>query len=279
MYTDWFQMSRKIYHRNDMRPALIGMGLSAKRLLLICLSQLERDSSEDNVLIRFDAKQSFQIQVKDYAVLCGIDYSAAYRQVVDGAKELRGYVLEPQQGLLRKRNDNAPVDAIAPFTIATDGTWYSPGEGLVNIRFAKEMEPLISSLTGNFTGQFLLSAMRLPDGNAGKLYLIIREWISSGYRFDRTLTIDELKSELGIQKKSNYLEYKSFNRDFFLKSANKIISKTEFTSITMEIVERRARKAYMLKISYEYDPSLIEEKNELETAIVEKYKGKTQVKD
>ena len=210
-----YLMSKKIYHRNDARPALIGMGLSAKRLFFMCLSQLERDSTKDNILIKFNAEKLFSITVKDYAELCAIDYSAAYRQMVEGVEELRGYVLKANQGLLKKKDDSLPSDWIEPFTIATDGTGYSKGEGFVRIKFAKQMQPLISNLTGNFTGQFLLSAMQLPDGNAGKLYLILREWISSGFAVQKDLLVEEFKEELGLEKVKTYLSFNHFNELFF----------------------------------------------------------------
>ncbi len=263
-------MSKKIYHRNDARPALIGMSLSAKRLFFMCLAQLERESSKNDVLIKFDSSKSFLIQVKDYAALCEIDYSAAYRQVVEGVEELRGYVLRPSQGLLRKQDENIPVDAITPFTIATDGTWYSRGEGCVNIKFAKEMEPLISSLTGNFTGQFLLSAMQIPDGNAGKLYLILREWISLGYLTDKSITFDELKDTLGLSTIKSYEQFKLFNDLFFKRSIKKVIEKTEFTEIKIEILERRSRKAHKVKVSYRYDVNLIDKKDKIVNKLITK---------
>ncbi|MGF1907496.1 replication initiation protein [Aliivibrio salmonicida] len=263
-------MSRKIYTRNDARPALIGMGLGARRLMFICLAQLERESSKDNVVIKFDSSQSFLIRVCDYAELCSIDYSAAYRQVVEGMKELRGYVLEADQGLLKKRDNSIPEDAIEPFTIAERGTWYSKGDGSVNIKFAKEMEPLISNLKGNFTGQFLLSAMHLPDGNAGKLYLILREWISSGFIVDKTLDVSEFKESLGLSTHKNYESYPFFKQSFFDRAIKKLIEKTEFTDIKMEIVERRARKAYRVKVSYHYDEKSINKRDKVVDNVLNK---------
>jgi plasmid replication initiation protein len=270
----WFYMTRKIYTRNDARPALIGMGLSAKRLLFMCLAQLERESSKDNVSIKFNADELFTITVKDYAELCEIGYTSAYRQVVEGIKELRSYLLEAEQGLLKKKEDNCPSDWIEPFTIANDGTGYSKGEGFVRIKFAKQMEPLISSLTSNFTGQFLLSAMQLPDGNAGKLYLILREWICSGFIVDKTITVDDFKDILGVSSLPSYSLYRDFNRSFFERSVKKLIEKTEFTDIKMEILERRMRNVYKVKISYQYDEKAINKRDK----IVEKVLGKTEIK-
>ena len=244
-------LPRKIYHRNDMRPALIDMNLPAKRLLYMCLAQIKRKSTADNVILKFDSNTFFKIRIKDYAELCEIDYSAAYRQMIDGVKELRGYVLEADKSLVRLKNQELPEDWIEPFTIADKGTGYSKGEGFVIIKFAEEMEYLIAGFKGDFTGQFLLSALRLPEGNAGKLYLILREWISMGYKTHRVVKVESFKNMLGVS--DAYNEFKFFNTLFFKRSVKKLIEKTEFTEIKMEIEERLSRKAHKVKISYKYN--------------------------
>lgn len=244
-------LPRKIYHRNDMRPALIDMNLPAKRLLYMCLAKIKRKSTVDNVVLKFDSNKPFKISVKDYAELCDIDYSAAYRQMVEGVKELIGYVLEADNSLVRLKNKELPEDWIEPFTIADKGTGYSKGEGFVVIKFAEEMEYLIAGFKGDFTGQFLLSALRLPEGNAGKLYLILREWISMGYKTHRVVKVESFKNMLGVS--NTYDEFKFFNTHFFKRSVKTLIEKTEFTEINMEIEERIARKAHKVKISYKYN--------------------------
>lgn len=268
-------MAKRVYHRNDARPALIEMGLSAKRIFFMCLAKLPRVSNKDHVIIDFDPGQEFIISVKDYSELCEIDYSAAYRQLVEGVRELRGYVLELDQALLKKKQSppTSPIDWIEPFTVATDGTGYSKGEGYVKVKFAKQLAPLISDLRDSFTGQFFMSAVRLPEGNAGKLYLILREWISSGYFLYKTIEVDEFKDALGVSYLKNYKNYAAFKQSFFDRAVKKVIEKTEFIEVNMEIVERRARKAYKVKLSYKYSTKEIEKKDK----IVEKVLSKQEV--
>ncbi len=265
---DWYEMARRVYHRNDMRPALIGMGLGAKRIFLGTLIQIPRQSTKDNVVIEFDCNQVFTISVQWYADVCGIDYAAAYRQMVEGVKELRGYVIEPDSGLLKKPDQNNPKDWIEPFTIAERGSGYSKGEGFIRIKLAPEMAPLISELKESFTSLFFMSAMQLPDGNAGKLYIVLREWISSGYTCDRIVKVDELKESLGVSRFPSYEIFTEFKRRFFDGSVSKIVEKTEFNEIKMEIVERRARKAYKVKITYDYDMKSIEKKDKIAEKIM-----------
>ena len=256
-----YRMAKRVYHRNDARPALIGMGLGAKRIFLSCLAQLPRETSKNNVIIDFNPEQEFIITVKWYSETCRIDYAAAYRQLVEGVEELRGYVLRPANGLLKKPNPDDPKDWIEPFTIAERGTGYSKGEGYIKVKFAPEMTPLISGLRDSFTGLFFMSVMHLPDGNAGKLYLILREWISSGYLRDRTVLFNDFKDMLGVSNLKAYDVFTEFQNSFVRRASRKIIEKTEFNDIKMEIVERRARKAYKVKITYEYDLKAIEVKD------------------
>ena len=109
----------------------------------------------------------------------------------------------------------------------------------------------MSGLTKGFTGQFFLSSLRVPDGNSGKLYLILREWISGGYIKERVINVQDMKYLLGVSDK--YSDFKDFNKLFFKKSASKLIEKTEFTQIKLEVVEKIARKTHKIKISYDFE--------------------------
>ena len=74
---------------------------------------------------------------------------------------------------------------------------------------------------------------------------------------------DDFKYDLGVLKIKTYLIFNEFHNLFFRRAVNKLIEKTEFTSITMEIIERRARKAYKVRVSYNYDNKAINHKEEM----------------
>lgn len=116
------------------------------------------------------------------------------------------------------------------------------------MKLSEDMEPFVSQLTDNFTGQILLSALRLPDSNAGKLYLLIREWISLGYKKFRVISVEQLKEKLSVQGK--YEEFKHFKSKLLDKAIKTLIANTEFEDVQVEIVERRQKFAHMLKITY-----------------------------
>lgn len=261
-------MTKKIFHRNDVRPALIGMSLAARRLMYICLADLpkEKNLETGKTIILFNPDKVFEVKVIDYAHMCNIDYSAAYRQIVDGVKDLMGFVLTLDHSLTKQIDPDLPKDWISPFQIATDGTGYSKGEGFVRIKFHSKLAPLISDFTQGFTGQFLQSAISIPESNSSKLYLVLREWVSGNkHKMDKEILFDEFKDILGVSKMKNYTEFQRFKESFFNRAIRKLIEKTEFSDIQMEIIERRSRKAYKLKISWKLDEKeLLKKEMEIE---------------
>lgn len=256
-------MGRKIYHRNDIRPALIDMKLSSRRLLFMWLASLprERDVETGKLEIIFESSQFFEVNVIDYANICNIDYSAAYRQIIEGVEGLMSFVLTLDHTITNKIDPSLPKDWIAPFQVAEKGTGYSNGEGFVRIKFAEELKPLISNFSQGFTGQFLDSAISIPESNSSKLYLLLREWVSSNkYINEKIIEFITFKKDLGVEKSTTYNSFNDFNYKFFRRALVKVIEKTEFTSISMEISERRARKAYKVKITWTLDEKELEAK-------------------
>ena len=266
-------MTKKIYHRNDIRPALMEMSLSARRLACFWLSSLPREKNLETgrLELRFDPDSIFELKVLTYAEACNIDYSAAYRQMVDGVQDLMRFILTVDHNLTKKIDPSLPKDWIAPFQVAQSGTGYSKGEGYVRIKFAPELAPLVSDLQQGFTGQLLSSALALSEPNASKLYLILREWVSSNkYFHEKVIILDELKDILAVSNVKTYESFNSFKNLFFARAVKKLIEKTEFTEVKMEIVERRSRKAYKVKVSYKYSSKEMEDKDQVVSRVLSK---------
>lgn len=244
---------KKIYHRNDMRQELSALSLPPRRILWLILAQLDKDIDGNTVYVK---DKVFTIRAKDYAALCQIDESVAYKQLKSGVEEIRTHLMRiPESELFTQeelKRKNRPKDGVVLFTVA-NYSYYTDGEGYIEVKLDPVIAPFISKLSKNFTGQFLLSALRLPDSNANKLYLLLREWISSGMVLYKDIKIDELKEKLYILDKESYSEFDVFKRFFFMRSVKKIIEETEFNKIEMKIIERRKRRAYKLRISYEYN--------------------------
>lgn len=245
-------MNKKIYHCNDAHQELAKMELSARRILYMCLSELERERDVDSGLtsIKFDPEQVFTITAKDYAQLCNIDTSEAYKQLKDGVVKIITYSMKIPESVLHPEGRGKPKDFMHIFTVANDGG-YSDGEGFIEIKLSPKFAPYVSDLTKEFTSQFLLSAVRLPKGNAYNLYLLLSRWISSGKIGYCEIELDELKRELGAEGVA-FERFSGFKNRFFNRAVKQVLTITEFTYIEMEIIQKKGRKAHKVRISYEY---------------------------
>lgn len=243
--------SKRIYHRNDARPAIAKMKLSTRRLLYLTIAQLEK--GEDKQLI-FEPDRLFVISAKVYAELCGVDESVAYKQLKEGIEDIRSFLIRmPESEVLgRKADDRKSGDRMVVFTVANYGV-YSDGDGYVELKLDPIIAPYISNFSNNFTGQLLLSGLRLPDNNANRIYMLLREWIGEGKSIQKDILLSDLKDKLFLSDTKTYETYNNFNNFFFKRAVNKLTITTEFTKIEMEIIERQRRKAYKVRISYEYE--------------------------
>ncbi|MGL5398296.1 MAG: replication initiation protein [Shewanella sp.] len=243
---------KKIYHRNDARPALARMGLAARRLLYLVLAQQKKD---EHGKIQFQSDRTYIVTAKDYSELCDVSESLAYRQLKSGVREIRTYLMEVSSKDLVKTKEfdveDGCTDEIIMFTVANYGV-YSDGGGYVKLKLDPIIAPYISNLRGDFTGQLLLSAVRIPDSNANTLYTLLREWVSSGmYRY-KDISVADFKIALGVSDIKTYLEFKDFKKLFFNRAVSSLIKNTEFSSVDMDIIERVGRKASVVRVSYEY---------------------------
>lgn len=254
-------VKKKIYHKNEANKALAAMSLPARRLLYLTISKIVKDKNE----LKFDPEQRFIITAKEYAELCDVSESVAYRQLKDGIWDIRTTMMEilESEVVPAEQRKNRPVDMTIVFTVANYGA-YSNGEGFVELSLDPIVAPYISNLENDFTSQYLLSALRISDSNANKIYILLCEFISSGMYAHKIIDVDELKSKLSIDDMKAYQTYKQFKQSFWDRSLKKILDVTEFTKIEMEIVERKGRKASKVKISYEYSDQLNHLKNHLE---------------
>lgn len=244
--------NKKLRHRNELNATLMAMSTSAKRIAYLAMIQLPYD--EKRGVLTFDPERTFKISAIDYAEICNVSTSHAYQQLKEGVRELKKTTVEIPKSYLGDDLDfkDDPDDLVVMFSLA-DYCAYSDGNGFVKLRWHRKMEPLIAELERRYTTQYLLSAVRLPIGNANNLYLLLRERVSAGQKRYFDIEFDELKSALMIESNGAYEAYKVFNNNVFKNSAKQILEKTEFTKLEIEILERVKRRAHLLRVSYEYE--------------------------
>ncbi|WP_235610548.1 replication initiation protein [Vibrio tasmaniensis] len=249
-------MNKRIYHHNDAHLALIDMHISARRILYICLGDMkrERDVDTQKSSIQFDPEQVFTIQAQNYANLCGLSRQEGYKQLKEGVEEITRFSVRVPKTMLVPISGDLPDDFVNVFgsvSVASAGG-YSNGHGFIKVKLAPEFAPYISNLTENFTSQFLLHALRLPQGNAYSLYLLLSKWIGEGKSQYCDITVEELKSGLGVLK-GEYERFDLFKSAFFKRAVKQVVSYSEFTDVSLEILSRQGRKAHIVRVSYLFD--------------------------
>ncbi|CNI56855.1 replication initiation protein [Yersinia ruckeri] len=249
----------KIRHRHEINATFSKMALAAKRVLFMAIAQV--DSKQ-----LIERGQTFVVSANDYASIANVDISVAYKQLKDAGEELQGMTLEiPKSELLppfQRAGEpliwKKPVGNGVRLLNLTEYIDYEAGDGFIEINFTRQMEPYICRLKDGYTTQVLLSAVRLSDPNASNLYQLIRKKISSGMIKYFDITIDQLKDELNLFKLDTettekiylYPEFKDFNKAVIKKSLLSIEKLTELGKLNAEVIEKRNRKAYAVRISY-----------------------------
>jgi plasmid replication initiation protein len=183
----------KIRHNNGINDTFKSMNLSAKRVIYLVLGQV--DSTK---MIPKD--YPYRVYASDYAKLCKLDSSTAYKQLKDAVNMLQSQII----GIPKK-------ELLAPFKRVGDPLWkrpdgigvrmlnvteycdYEADSGYIDVMFTRQMEPYISMLAGNFTSQVLLSAARLTNSHSSSLYQLIRENVSKKKSHYFDISVNELK--------------------------------------------------------------------------------------
>lgn len=249
------KVPQNIYHSNEIRPSLMKMSLSARRLFYICLSQIKREYKGDDTILKFDHNQTIKISINEYSELCDIPLSEGHRQAVEGAKDLMKTIFDVPNDIFYADpvNETRPLNRKRNkrrlFNIVTRAT-YEDGKGYVSIKLSEDISFFISELTNQFTSQVLNSSLALGSSSAAKLYLLLREWICAGKKEYNILTVDALRTALCLENK--YLRFNHLKTKFLMPAARLLIKKTELKEFAVTIVERRERSAYKVKIEYRF---------------------------
>lgn len=252
----------KVRHKTDINRTLSQMPLSSRRVLFMAIAQL--DSKR---LIK--KGQVFRIYASEYAKIAKLEVNTAYEQLKSAALDLQKQLIGiPKDQLLPPiprigdRPWVRPVGTGIRMLNITEHCDYEEGDGFVDIGFSRQMEPYICMIEGNYTTQVLLSSARLRDTNASNLYQLIRQKIGEKKERFFDIGVDEFKDELGLftvsnkEKKYSYSLFKDLNKFVIKKSIDTITSTTEIKTLTVEIIERKRRKATRLRFKYQVDEQM-----------------------
>ena len=256
----------KVRHRNDINKTLSAMPLAARRVLFMAIGAFGRIGDPRKVLGK---DRVFRIYASEYAKFSGIDASKGYEQLKAAAAHLQQQVIEiPKDQLLPWISRPGELPWKKPkgkgvrMLNVTEFCDYEEGDGYVDIMFSRSMEPYVCMIERDYTTQVLLSAMRLRDTNASNLYQLIRNRVGQKKTSYFDIGVNELRQELGLYTQTengisySYPEFKSFNRAVLKKSIATIENITEIKDISVNVIERKSRKAHTLRFNYRIDDQI-----------------------
>lgn len=203
-----------------------------QRTVLWIISEIHK---EDYFLSKKYEHKSIKVSVKKYAEMMDISVDNVYRDAEKIADSLGS-----------KR-----------FTIKTPTGWvnfgwissmeYKHGEGTIEVLIAPAILPYILQLKeGNFTSFQLENILYLRSAHAIKLYQLLAQYKGL---MDREITVDDLRSMLGIDAMKTYSSYGKIKSKILEISKREINEKTDLNISYSEIKKSRKVIAIKFKIT------------------------------
>lgn len=200
------------------------------RTVLWMISEIHK---EDHFKPQKYEHKSIEISAKRYADLMGISVKNVYRDAEKIANDLGS-----------KR-----------FTIRTSDGWINLGwissmeykhtEGMIKVLVAPDLLPYIIGLK-QYTSFRLENILSLGSSHAIKLYQLLIQYKKIG---ERTVSLDDLRSILGISNSKSYLAYKGIKQRILEISKREINEKTDLTISYSEIKKGRKVDSVKFKIT------------------------------
>lgn len=199
------------------------------RTVLWVISEIHK---EDYFTHKKYEHKEIQISAKRYAELMGINVKNVYRDAEKIANDLGS-----------KR-----------FTIKTSTGWinlgwissmeYKHAEGVIRVLISPDLIPFITELK-KYTSFRLENILTLHSSHAIKLYQLLVLYKKVG---ERTISLDELRSMLGVTSSKSYFQYRAIKQRILEISKREINEKTDLTISYSEIKKGRKVDSIKFKI-------------------------------
>lgn len=219
-----------VYKSNDLMTANYKLTVAEQRIILMCIAKISRDPTQ----VVTDEKM-YSFTAREYAEMCEISLMAAYSDIKEAADQLfERRVIFNLHDRERKTRWIQTAD-------------YVDGEGRVELRFSKEILPLLGNLRSNFTKYSLNAVARLSSPHAFRMYDLIAR-----HRFKCNptvqISIDEIRFCLALD--TAYPLYADL-RKRVIEPALKMID--DLTDIKINGFEpiRENRKIVAIEVAYE----------------------------
>jgi plasmid replication initiation protein len=203
---------------NSLINASYSLGLVEQRIMLLAIVEA-RETGQG-----IDTDTFLEVHAQHYADRFDIDVNNAYSMLSEATQTLFNRQVTYT---VHDEKRNKPEKRVVRWV---SGISYVEGAGVVKLRFAPEVVPLITRLEKNFTS-YELEQVKNLNSYATRLYEILVSWRSVG---KVTISLGELRNNLGLIDEYSRLE--AFKRRVLDLALNQI---NEYTDITAQYEQHK----------------------------------------
>lgn len=211
---------------NALIEAAYGLTLNEKRLVLIGIGNVNPTFMPNK-----NEPLGFTVTVQDWLEAYP-DSKEPYQDMQRAAKDLqsRAVTFRPKTGIRDSVN-------------WCDSVRYYEGEARISIKFGWTMSHFLQGMMEQFTSFDLLSIQRLTSIHSIRLFELISQYKSTGYRRE---TLEDLKFSLNVA--GSYTLWNDFNRQVLKKAVKEINAKSDYL-VKYEPV-KQGRKVVAVEFSF-----------------------------
>nr|WP_290447763.1 replication initiation protein [Pseudomonas sp. 21LCFQ02] len=176
----------KIYKSNALIEASYTLSVAEQRIILACIAQVDRGSPiTDEVM--------YSVPVATIAKAIGSDSKSIYKELLEASRKLRQrsvkIELEPNGGGRKPKTLEASwVQSIV----------YNEQEGVINLRFNKDMLPFLTELKEQFTRYNLSDVAKMTSIYSIRLFEMLIQYTNIG---SREIALVDLRKWLQLNDK------------------------------------------------------------------------------
>ncbi|AMN69014.1 MULTISPECIES: replication initiation protein RepM [unclassified Psychrobacter] len=220
---------------NSLINASYSLGLVEQRIMLLAIVEA-RETGQG-----IDTDTFLEVHAQHYADRFDIDVNNAYSMLSEATQTLFNRQVTYT---VHDEKRNKPEKRVVRWV---SGISYVEGAGVVKLRFAPEVVPLITRLEKNFTS-YELEQVKSLNTYATRLYEILVSWRSVG---KVTITLEELRNNLGLIDEYSRLE--AFKRRVLDLAITQINQHTDITAEYEQHKQGRAITGFTFKFKVKKD--------------------------
>ncbi|AMN51059.1 replication initiation protein RepM [Psychrobacter sp. P2G3] len=220
---------------NSLINASYSLGLVEQRIMLLAIVEA-RETGQG-----IDTDTFLEVHAQHYADRFDIDVNNAYSMLSEATQTLFNRQVTYT---VHDEKRNKPEKRVVRWV---SGISYVEGAGVVKLRFAPEVVPLITRLEKNFTS-YELEQVKSLNTYATRLYEILVSWRSVG---KVTITLEELRNNLGLIDEYSRLE--AFKRRVLDLAITQINQHTDITAEYEQHKQGRVITGFTFKFKVKKD--------------------------